>query len=96
MSWFWIGLAWLLQTSIMPIAVGGATGLLAPMAWPGCGVRALRRMAWAAGAGWLAHMALVLVGLVRGGEVIDYAVVVTVVVATLLWRCRRATSARSA
>lgn len=89
MSWIWVAIAWLVQTSIMPLALGAATAALASLAWPGCAAGLRSRVAWAAGAAWVAHVALVLGGVVRDGAVVDYAAVIAATVAALLWRCGR-------
>jgi len=69
-------LHWFVQTSLMPLCVGAATGLLAPWAWgPGCAQPALRRAVFAAGAAWGVHLLFVGSALVREGAMLDYGAV---------------------
>ncbi|CUA93259.1 hypothetical protein [Thiomonas bhubaneswarensis] len=68
--------SWLVQTSIMPLFVGGVTGALAPVVWgSGCRATLARRLLLAGGAAWLLHLALVGSGLLREGSIWDYAAV---------------------
>lgn len=88
-------LDWLLQTSVMPLCVGAATGWLAPWVLR-CGGRATARAASGAAAAWLAHIALVGSALVREGSNWDYAAVLAATVAVLLWRCTPSGASRQA
>ena len=86
-----IVLLWFAQTSIMPLAVGAATGALAQFAWGGqCPASAMRRAIWSALASWLVHLACVGSGLIREGSIWDYAVVLLACVAATAWVCRGA------
>lgn len=80
---------WLLQTSVMPIVVGAATGAMAGLV-TGCAMPAARRAAWLASVAWLAHLAAVGSGLIREGSVADYGGVVLVCALVGAWICRRA------
>ncbi len=90
-----LALDWLLQTSVMPLCVGAATGWLAPLVLR-CGVKAAARAAWGAAAAWVAHLALVGSTLVREGSNWDYAAVLVATVAVLLWRCAPSRASRQA
>lgn len=84
-----IVLDWLLQTSVMPLFVGGATGAMAGLV-KGCAMPAARRAAWLASSALLAHVAVVGSGLVREGAMADYGVVVLICVVIGAWVCGRA------
>lgn len=81
---------WLLQTSVMPLVVGGVTGAMTGLVWKGCAMSPGRRAARVAAGAWLAHLVVVGSGLVREGSVFDYGAVVAACVAVGAWACRRA------
>ncbi len=83
-------IVWLLQTSVMPLVVGGATGAMTGLVWKGCAMSPGRRAVRVAAGAWLAHLAVVGSGLVREGSVFDYGAVVAACVAVGAWACRRA------
>ncbi|WP_298289696.1 hypothetical protein [Thiomonas sp.] len=86
-----IFLLWFVQTSVMPLCVGAATGALAGVAWRGgCAAGWARRAGLGALASWGVHLALVGGGLLREGSVWDYAAVVVAGVTASEWVCRRA------
>lgn len=85
-----IFLLWFVQTSVMPLCVGAATGALAGVVWRGgCAAAWMRRVGPAAMASWVVHLTLVAGGLVREGSVWDYAAVIVAGVAASEWICRR-------
>ena len=78
--------AWLLGTALMPLALGGALGAVAPrLLRVG---RASRVAAWCAGAALLVHLLLVGSGALRDGAVLDYTAVLAAAWAAAAWRCR--------
>jgi hypothetical protein len=79
-------LAWLLGTALMPLALGGALGALAPrLLHTG---RAARVAAWCALAALLVHLLLVGSGVVRDGAMLDYGAVLATAWGVAAWRCR--------
>ena len=88
---------WLIQTSIMPLVVGGATGALAPIAWgAGCAAGRIRRVTWTGGAALVGHLAAVGVGVLREGSIWDYALVLLIATLTSATLCRSARKAGNA
>ncbi len=84
--------SWLVQTSIMPLFVGGATGAFAPVAWgSGCAAGRARRALFAGGGALLAHLVLIGSGILREGSIWDYAAVLlaATLVSAALCRSKR-------
>ena len=74
----------------MPLFVGAATGLLAPLVWGrGCGAPAVRRVLTVGLSAWAVHLALVGGGLVREGSLLDYVCVLLVSAAAGALSCGR-------
>ncbi|MDE2128624.1 MAG: hypothetical protein KGJ74_03030 [Betaproteobacteria bacterium] len=82
-------LAWLANTSVMPLLVGGAIGAASKRVLRPCVGRLRRQVAWAALAALLVHLALVGSGLLRDGAMLDYASVLAAAVAASVLACMR-------
>lgn len=81
--------AWLVSTSIMPLAVGAATGAAGAVILRPCAASARRLATWAAIAALAAHLLVVAgVGL-DDGDMRDYAAVLLSAVAASVLACRR-------
>ncbi len=83
-----MALQWLLGTSVMPLFVGGGTGLAARrVLGAGRGPR-WRPPAWAAAAAWALHLLLVVSGALREGAMLDYGAVLLASTAGAWLACR--------
>ena len=78
--------AWLLGTSVMPLAVGGALGALAPRLLRAG--RTAQCAAWCAAAALGAHLMLVGSGVLRDGAMFDYLAVLAAAWGAAALRCR--------
>lgn len=81
-------LSWLVATSVMPLAVGAGIGAVGRLLLRPC-AGSLRRLALAGAlAALVVHLALVASGVLRDGDMLDYAAVLVAAVVAATWAAR--------